>query len=80
MIDPQTPDQWQLAVDLADWYLHVDAARAYGLITTAVQIDVERCHQLVERGAALGITPSQDAPAKLTGKMVHAQLLERRSA
>jgi hypothetical protein len=80
MHDPTTPEQWQHAVDLADWYMHVDAARAYGLIRTEMQIDVERCHQLLDRGAARGITPSKDAPEKLAAKCVRAAQCERRSA
>jgi hypothetical protein len=80
MRDPRTREEWQQAVDLADWYLHVHSARAYGLIETDMKIDVDRCDEILKRGAAAGVTPSMDAPEKLTAKCVHAARRERRSA
>jgi hypothetical protein len=80
MIDPQTPEQWQIAVDLAEFYLLVDSARVYGLIETNQQINVDRCQEILDRGRAKGITPSKDAPEKLTAKWVNAIKLEGKGA
>ena len=59
--DPQTPAEWQEAVDWAEFYTQVDSARKYGLITGGPEVDVRRCEQLLKRGAARGVQPSDDA-------------------
>jgi len=58
MSDPQTPDEWQAAVDADDFLLLVDSAQQYGLITGGEGVNVERCVALLERGADQGIFPS----------------------
>jgi len=58
MSDPQTPDEWQAAVDGAGFLLMLDAAQQYGLIVGAEGINAERCQEILERGADLGIFPS----------------------
>jgi len=67
-VDPQTPEQWQEAVDQAHVLLLVVVARQYGLITGGPEVDVDRCQDIIERGAALGITPSPDAVEKYLQK------------
>ncbi len=42
MIDPSTPAEWQ---------------RAYGLVAGGPEIDVDRCDEILRRGAGLGFTP-----------------------
>lgn len=59
--EPQTPEQWQAAVDSAHALLAVHSARCYGLIETDMKIDVERCEALLKRGHGLGYTPAADA-------------------
>jgi hypothetical protein len=58
--DPQTPQQWQEAVDAAEACVALDACRQYGLITGGPKIDVERCLQILARGRAMGIRPAKD--------------------
>lgn len=53
--DPETPEEWQAAVDMAHFYLCLDAARRYGLISGGPEIDVDRCEDILERGQARGV-------------------------
>lgn len=55
--DPQTPEEWQIAVDTAEILLMLDAAKTYGLVEGGPIVDMARCHELLQRGAALGIRP-----------------------
>jgi hypothetical protein len=55
--DPETPREWQEAVDLADFHLQLDAARQYGLVTGGPDVDVERCEYLLKQGKNLGYRP-----------------------
>lgn len=61
MRDPETPEEWQTAVDTAHGLLAVHSARAYGLIAGGPIVDVDRCAEIIRRGADQGITPSVDA-------------------
>lgn len=65
MIDPDTPEEWQNAVDAAHGLLTVDAARQYGLVAGGPTVIVSRCKEILERGKDLGITPSADAIEKV---------------
>ncbi len=56
--EPQTPEEWQNAVDAADALLHIQSAEAYGLITGAPTVNVERCEELLEVARRRGVTPS----------------------
>jgi len=57
--DPQTPTEWQEAVNLAAAWLRFDAARRYGLITGGQTVDVVRCRELLSRGLANGWVPRE---------------------
>jgi len=59
--DPETPEQWQDAVDAANACLAPDSARQYGLVEGGPKIDVDRCDEILRRGALLGYRPSPDA-------------------
>lgn len=59
--DPETPEQWQLAVDAAHACLALDSAKQYGLIEGGPRIDVERCVEILEGGEKLGYHPSKTA-------------------
>lgn len=62
MDDPNTPEEWQDAVDAAHAALAMDSAAKYGLIVfPVVSVSVPRCEEILERGAALGYTPASDA-------------------
>ncbi len=67
MIDPDTPEQWQEAVDAAYVVMSIDSARKYGLIVGGPEIDEERCLETIRRGALYGIAPSADAIERLLG-------------
>lgn len=54
--DPETPEQWQEAVNAANLWLMIDAARQYGLLT-APDVNVDRCEEVLARGKELGYTP-----------------------
>jgi hypothetical protein len=59
--EPQTEVEWQIAVDAANALLRIDAARQYGLIEGGPAIDVDRCVELIERGAARGTMPRRES-------------------
>lgn len=56
--DPTTPDEWQEAVDGAEFMLLVESARLYGLIETDMVVDVGRCDELLRRGKDRGHKPA----------------------
>jgi hypothetical protein len=58
MNEPQTPQEWQDAVDAAQGALAVDSARKYGFITGGPEVNVERCEAILARGAEQGYRPS----------------------
>lgn len=60
MSDPQTPAEWQEAVNLAAAWLRLDSARRYGLITGGQEVDVPRCRELLARGMADGWVPREN--------------------
>ena len=67
MIDPETREEWQEAVDAAHVCLAIDSARKYGLIVTSLAIDEGRCLETIRRGALYGVSPSDDAIERLLG-------------
>lgn len=60
MIEPTTPEQWQEAVDMAEAWLRIDSARAYGLVTGGPKVNVVRCRALIAQGLTRGFRPSQE--------------------
>jgi hypothetical protein len=58
MDDPKTPEEWQVAVDRAYALLGIESARLFDLISDGPRADVDRYIELLDRGRALGITPS----------------------
>lgn len=71
MVEPQTPAEWQEAVDAADGCLHLDAARGYGLVTGGPEVDVRRCEWILAAGAALGYVPAANAVERFTRELLH---------
>lgn len=59
MKDPTTAAEWQEAVDVAKTCLLIDSARGYGLIEGGPEVNVERCLEMIQRGEAIGVTPSE---------------------
>lgn len=71
--DPQTPEQWQLAVDAAAGLRALYDCKLYGLLEGPGLdcIDAARCDELLAAGAVRGIRPS--APdAELAMRMTRA--------
>ena len=60
MVDPQTPAEWQEAVDIAEAAIVLDAARKYQLVTGGPAVNLARCEEILLRGLELGITPAAD--------------------
>jgi hypothetical protein len=58
MHDPETPQQWQEAVDAAAFFLAFDSARQYGLIASGMKLNLERCEKLISEGKKRGIEPA----------------------
>lgn len=56
--DPRSPDEWQAAVDAADFALLIDAAQQYGLVVGGPKVNAERCQDILAAGAEGGIFPS----------------------
>jgi hypothetical protein len=55
--DPKSADEWELAVNAAEYFLSIDAARQYGLITGGPVVNTDRAVELLERGRKLGYQP-----------------------
>ncbi len=70
--DPQTPTEWQEAVDLAEFFLLLDAARKYNLVTGGPDILLERCEQILREGRRQSIRPHQDCVERLIGAYLEA--------
>jgi hypothetical protein len=77
MRDPNTPGEWREAVTLAEVLLDVEAARQYGLITSDLPVDGERCLVLLKEGRARGVVPRAADVNALTTALVR-ELCERR--
>jgi hypothetical protein len=58
VIDPSTPEEWQDAVNAAEYWLLVHSAVCYGLVEYSGTINVDRCDAILKAGAELGIRPT----------------------
>jgi hypothetical protein len=56
--NPETAEEWQEAVNGAQFYLGVDSCRQYGLLKGGPQINVGRCIQILRRGRRKGYLPA----------------------
>lgn len=56
--DPETPGEWQEAVNMAKFLLALDDCRMYGLIEGGPEINRDRAIDLLERGKKLGYDPA----------------------
>ncbi len=68
--DPQTPEQWQSAVDAAHGFIMIDSARRYRLITGGPSVNLARCEEILRRGRGMGIQPSPDAVDRLVAQLM----------
>lgn len=60
MKDPQTPEEWKEAANLAQFLLLLDSARMYGLVRTEIQVNSDRCALILEQAKRKGIMPDSD--------------------
>ena len=70
MKDPQTQEEWQEAVDMAEFYLALESARMYGLVVGGPEVNSERCLDILERGKLKGVRPSPDYIQRCIGGLV----------
>lgn len=52
--DPATPAEWQEAADAAVFCIGVHSACAYGLVASDLDVDVERCEDILRRAPSHG--------------------------
>lgn len=60
MRDPQTPAEWQEAVNSAEACLLLESARLYGLVVGGPTVDVARCDAILTRGRRRRIVPTRE--------------------
>ncbi len=58
MNEPESPNDWQAAVDAADFLILLDDAVRFGLLTGGPTANVTRCLDILDRGAERGVFPS----------------------
>lgn len=66
--DPTTDEEWQDAVDSAYVMLVLDSAQKYELVSGGPVVNVDRCEEILARGAAHGFQPASDAIARLISR------------
>lgn len=55
--DPETPEEWQEAVDVAAFLRMLHDCKLYGLIEGGPETNIDRCDDILERGSSMGIRP-----------------------
>lgn len=55
--DPESATEWQDAVNAARFYLLLDDARLYGLVTGGPVVNRDRCRDLLREGERRGWVP-----------------------
>jgi hypothetical protein len=71
--DPQTPEEWQEAVDLAEAHVLIESARQYGLITGGPKVNVLRCTELLDLGRRRGHRPGKEAVKRMIGELARGR-------
>jgi len=56
--NPSNAQEWQEAVDAAEFYLALESAKMYGLVTGGPKVNLERCEEILKRGKTLGYRPA----------------------
>jgi hypothetical protein len=56
--NPNTPAEWQEAVDLAEFHLLVDSAKQYGLVEGGPRVNTRRCDYILREGKKRGVYPA----------------------
>jgi hypothetical protein len=71
--NPESLEDWQLAVDMASGYLALEASRQYALVTGGHEVNLERCLELLEEGRRQGLKPRSDAASWLICHLIAEQ-------
>ncbi len=58
---PETPEEWQAAVDETHVLLDIERLRQEGLIEGGPDINVELCQEILNLGLALGYVPNEES-------------------
>ncbi|HKP85608.1 MAG TPA: hypothetical protein VJZ26_05910 [Blastocatellia bacterium] len=61
MIDPETTDEWQEAVNIAHICLLLRSAQLFGLVIGAPFVNADRCARILELGRERKIYPQEGA-------------------
>lgn len=69
-VEPQTPEEWQNAVDAAHGALLTDSAHKYGLVSGGPTVIVSRCEEILARGKELGVEPSSDSAERYVRELL----------
>lgn len=59
MKEPESPAEWQEALDAAMASRLLADCKMYGLIEGGPNVNVSRCDEIIERAQALGLRPSK---------------------
>ncbi len=59
--DPETPKAWQDSVDYANGALMFEKFRMCGMFESDLNIPIDRCIEILERGKELGYSPSNQS-------------------
>jgi len=60
MKDPQTNEEWKEAANMAQFLLLLDSSRMYGLVQTDIEVNVDRCDEILKAAKERGIMPDPD--------------------
>lgn len=52
--NPETSQEWQDVMDIADAAIRLDAARKYGLVKGGPKVNLKRCQEIVELAKSRG--------------------------
>lgn len=72
--NPETDHEWQVAADMAQTALDIDAARKYGLITGGPAVNVERCEEILRLAADRGIEPTEDCVERCLAELMAGEV------
>jgi len=56
--DPETPMEWQEAVNAAEFFLEIESCKLYGLLSGGTPVNFDRCEEILSRGRKLGYVPA----------------------
>lgn len=76
MREPVTDMEWQDAVDAAEFALHLESARHFGVVEGCPEVDVARAEDLLARGRRRGVFPTPNALRRYTRALVEQRSVQ----